>query len=156
MFVLVAQLCPTLWDPMDCSPPASSVLGILQARILEWVAIPFNRGSSWSRNGTRISLTAGGVFTICRPNLMPLLTKKEVRLREGSCSRSHSWRSGKGGHWPWAVWPQAQGFLPSGSLLLAKVSGNKWGEGCKQLVGHWYVYRMDPKLLPCAHVLILS
>ena len=39
--VLVAQLCPTLWDPMDCSPPGSSVHGILQARILEWVAIPF-------------------------------------------------------------------------------------------------------------------
>ena len=38
---LVAQLCPTLWDPVDCSPPGSSVHGILQARILEWVAIPF-------------------------------------------------------------------------------------------------------------------
>ena len=42
----VAQLCPTLCDPMDCSPPGSSVHGILQARILEWVAIPFSRGSS--------------------------------------------------------------------------------------------------------------
>ena len=44
--VLVAQSCPTLCDPMDCSPPGSSVLGIPQARILEWVAIPFSRGSS--------------------------------------------------------------------------------------------------------------
>ena len=44
--VLVAQSCPTLCDPMDCSPPGSSVHGILQARILEWVAIPFSRGSS--------------------------------------------------------------------------------------------------------------
>ena len=42
--VLVAQSCPTLWDPMDYSPPGSSVRGILQARILEWVAIPFSRG----------------------------------------------------------------------------------------------------------------
>ena len=41
MKVLVPQLCPTLWDPMDCSPPGSSVHGILQARILEWGAIPF-------------------------------------------------------------------------------------------------------------------
>ena len=41
--VLVAQLCPTLCDPMDCSPPGSSVLGILQARILDWVAIPSSR-----------------------------------------------------------------------------------------------------------------
>ena len=44
--VLVAQSCPTLWDPMDCSPRGSSVHGILQARILEWVAIPFSRRSS--------------------------------------------------------------------------------------------------------------
>ena len=43
--VLVAQLCPTLWEPMDCGPPDSSVHGILQARILEWVAIPFSGGT---------------------------------------------------------------------------------------------------------------
>ena len=40
----VAQLCPTLCDPMDCSPPGSSVHGIFQARVLEWVAISFSRG----------------------------------------------------------------------------------------------------------------
>ena len=39
------HLCPTLCDPMDCSPPGSSVHGILQARILEWVAISYSRGS---------------------------------------------------------------------------------------------------------------
>jgi len=44
--VIVAQSCPTLCDPVDCSPPGSSVRGILQARILEWVAIPSSRGSS--------------------------------------------------------------------------------------------------------------
>ena len=43
---LVAQLCPTLCDPMNCSPPDSSVQGIRQARILEWLAMPFSRGSS--------------------------------------------------------------------------------------------------------------
>ena len=46
MKVLVAQSCPTLCDPMDCSPPGSSVHGILQTGILEWVAIIFTRGSS--------------------------------------------------------------------------------------------------------------
>ena len=46
----VAQLCPTLCDPMDCSPPGSSIHGILQARILEWVAISFSRGSSQPRD----------------------------------------------------------------------------------------------------------
>ena len=44
--MLVAQSHPTLCDPMDCSPPVFSVHGILHARILEWVAIPFSRGSS--------------------------------------------------------------------------------------------------------------
>ena len=44
--VLVAQACPTLCNSMDCRPPGSSVHGILQERILEWVAIPFSRGSS--------------------------------------------------------------------------------------------------------------
>jgi len=42
----VAQSCPTLFDPMDCSLPGSSVHGILQPRILEWAALPFSRGSS--------------------------------------------------------------------------------------------------------------
>ena len=42
--VLAPQSCPTLFDPMDCSPPGSSIYGVLQARILEWVAIPFSRG----------------------------------------------------------------------------------------------------------------
>ena len=43
----VTQSCLTLWDPVDCSPPGSSIHGILQARILEWVAISFSKGSSW-------------------------------------------------------------------------------------------------------------
>ena len=49
------QWCPTLWDPMDCSPPSSSVHGVLQARKLGWVAISFSRGSSRPRNWTHIS-----------------------------------------------------------------------------------------------------
>ena len=47
--VLVALLCPTLCDPLDCSPSGSSVHGILQARILEWVAILFSKVSSQPR-----------------------------------------------------------------------------------------------------------
>ena len=45
-----AQSCPTLCDPVGCSLPGFSVLGIFQARILEWVAIPFSRSSSWPRD----------------------------------------------------------------------------------------------------------
>ena len=51
----VAQLCPTLCDPMDCSPPGSSVHGILHAKILEWVAVSFSRGSSWPRDWIQMS-----------------------------------------------------------------------------------------------------
>ena len=50
--VLVIQLYLTLCHPMECSPQGSSVHGILQARILEWVAIPFSRGSAWPRDQT--------------------------------------------------------------------------------------------------------
>ena len=52
-----AQSCPTLWDPMDYT-----VLGILQARILEWVAFPFSRGPSQPRDRTQVSHIAGGFF----------------------------------------------------------------------------------------------
>ena len=46
--LLVSQSCPTLCDPMDCGLPGSSVHGILQARILEWIAIPFSSANSGS------------------------------------------------------------------------------------------------------------
>ena len=62
--VLVAQLCPTLCDPMNCILPGSSVHGISQARILEWVAIPFFRGSSRPRDQARVFCIVGGFFTI--------------------------------------------------------------------------------------------
>ena len=62
--VLVAQSCLTLCNPMDCSPPGSSVHGILQARILAWVAIPFSRGSSQPRDQIQVSCIAGRFFTI--------------------------------------------------------------------------------------------
>ena len=61
---LVAQLCLILCDPMDSSPPDSSDHGIFQARILEWVTIPFSRESSQLRNQTQVPCIAGGFFTI--------------------------------------------------------------------------------------------
>ena len=51
----VTQLCPTLCDPMDCSPLCFFVHGILQARILEWIAMHFSRASSWPRDQTWVS-----------------------------------------------------------------------------------------------------
>ena len=61
---VVSQLCLTLRDSMDCSLPGSSVHGILQARILEWAAISFPRGSSQARNRTQVSCIVGRLFTI--------------------------------------------------------------------------------------------
>ena len=57
--VKVVQLCLTLCDPMDCSLLGSSVHGILQNRILEWVAFPFSRASSQPRDQTQVSHIAG-------------------------------------------------------------------------------------------------
>ena len=51
---------------MNCNPPGSSVHGILQARILKWVAIPFSRGSSWPSDQTQVSCTAGRFFIILK------------------------------------------------------------------------------------------
>ena len=59
----VAQLCPTLCNPMDCSLPGFSAYGIFQARVLEWVAISFPRGSSRPRDRTRVSHIVGRRFT---------------------------------------------------------------------------------------------
>ena len=59
--VLVTQSCPTLCDPMDCSPPGSSVHGLLQTRILEWVAIPLSRGSSPPRDQIQVTHSARDV-----------------------------------------------------------------------------------------------
>ena len=59
--VLVAQ---SPQDLMDYSPPGSSVHGILQARILEWVAIPFSGGSSWPRDWTHVSCIASRLINI--------------------------------------------------------------------------------------------
>ena len=61
------QSCPTPCDPMDCSPPGSSVHGIVQAGILEWVAIFFSRGSSWPRDWSHVSCIAGRFFTTEMP-----------------------------------------------------------------------------------------
>ena len=66
------QSCPTLCNPMDCSLPESSVYGIFQARVLEWVTISFSRGSSRPRDWTWVSRIVGRGFTVW--------ATKEVRL----------------------------------------------------------------------------
>ena len=77
--VLVAQLCLTLCDPVDCIPPGSSIHGILQARILEWVSISFSRGSSRPRD----------VFLqrLLRTQVEGILSFSECLLNATGCAR---------------------------------------------------------------------
>ena len=65
------QSFPTLGNCMDCSLPGSSIHGIFLARILEWVAIPFSRGSSWPRDQTHVSCITGRFFTTEPPGKPP-------------------------------------------------------------------------------------
>ena len=77
-----AQLCLTLCNPMGCSPPDSSVLGILQARVLEWIAISSSGGSSWPRDQiwvSCVSCTAGRFFTTEPPGKPHSSIKKKKK-----------------------------------------------------------------------------
>ena len=89
MFMLcsVTQPSPTLCNPMDCSLPGSSVHGMLQARILEWVAMLSSRGSSQPRDWTQVSCTAGRFFTVwaTREAHHQCLWPLNWRRQEGRC-----------------------------------------------------------------------
>ena len=86
---LVVKSCPTFLWPMDCSPPGSSVHWISQARILEWVAISFSRGSSWTRNWTYVSCIAGRFFTT-EPSGKLLNDGAEFKSKAPWCHASHT------------------------------------------------------------------
>ena len=73
----VAQSCPTLWDPVDYT-----VYGILQARILEWIVIPFSRGSSQPRNWTQVSHSAGRFFTSWATREGPDVRLQYIRMKD--------------------------------------------------------------------------
>ena len=85
--VKVAQSCPILCDPIDYI-----VHGILQARILEWVAYPFSRGSSWPRNWTGVSCIIGGFFTnwAMREALMMASLETSVSVCESQSKVQHT------------------------------------------------------------------
>ena len=91
MKVLVTQSCPTPYDPIDCHPPGSSVHGMLQARILEWVAIPFSRGSSWPRDQNSVSCTVGRFFTIWATNWERLKDSHFFLRRKQSHQQQYIW-----------------------------------------------------------------
>ena len=143
-WVKVAQSCLTLCDPMDCSPPGSSVHEILQARILEGVAIPFSRGSSWPIHGLNQCLLRCSQSLYCLSHQVrelqcrksPLLHKKLYL----SCGIASSWVSQKGqnsslalhlacpGHLSpqWRVW-RAGGVVPGKDELFLSCWGSPLG-----------------------------
>ena len=110
----VAQLCPTLCNPMDCSLPGSSIHGIFQARVLEWIAISFSMGSSWPRDRTQVSRIAGRRFSVwatrealAQHHFWVVLIGSEVVAHRLSCPRA------RGIFWTrnWAEFPLAGRFF---------------------------------------------
>ena len=95
----VTQSCPTLCDPVDCSPPGSSVPGILQARILEWAAIPFCRINCSTRTQTQ------SYSPYMDPNLHSIILPRGTKL---SWARQWSWRNSK--FYPFSVYVLCSSF----------------------------------------------
>ena len=83
------RLCPSLCDPVEYSPPGSSVPGISQTRILKWVVITFPRGSSQPRDQTWVSHVAGRVFTIWASEQTLPVGKKRSKLKCLSHATAH-------------------------------------------------------------------
>ena len=131
----IAQSCPPLCDPMDLSLPGSSVYGIFQARVLEWVAISFSRGSSQPRDRTPVSHTAGRRFTVQTTReahifieclLLLLLSRfNRVRLRATPETTAHqaplSLGFSRQKHWSGLPFPS-----PTECLLCAKQHAKFW------------------------------
>ena len=130
--VLVAQLCPTLCDPMHRSPSGSSVHGILQARILKWGAIPFSRGSSRPRDRTLVSHITGGFFTIWATREAPCSWKPGSKwgcafLADCSHLQNQS-RKQTGNDFPCLWWSSTIGT----GYKLEILRGFPGGSDCKQ------------------------
>ena len=123
---LVAQSCPTLCDPMDCSPPVSSAHVIFQARTLEWVAISFSRELSQPRDQTWVSCIAGRFLTIwvTREATQALLESNSAGERGRAAGENDAWSQwtqhrpssccSEGHMLPWAQTP------PGSSLCLGQ------------------------------------
>ena len=143
----VAQSCPTLCYPMDCSPPGSSIHGIFQARILEWVAISFSRGSSQPRDRTQVSHIAGRCFNLCATREACGQTRMETEIKKSwfyQLSECGEFYSGA----TWDAWPlctevtlpcsdstvtrppMGRYFSVTGHVLVQSQQFSKYGPGC--------------------------
>ena len=116
-----AQSCPALCNPIDCNPPDSSVHRIPQARILEWVAIPFSTGSLWPRDQTWVSCIAGRFFTVWT-------TREASRLPGSSVCGILQARILK-----WVAIPFSRGIFPTQGLNPSLLH-------CRQILYHLILY----------------
>ena len=107
--VLVAKSCLTLCNPMDCSPPGSSVHGIFWTRILEWVAIPFSRGSSWPKDRTWSPALQAASLPLShqrrRPRISSHFSKESWFLLHEKCSQKP-----RSGGWECLLWLRCSCF----------------------------------------------
>ena len=127
----VAQLCLTLWDPMDCSPPGFTIHGILPVRTVEWLGISFFRGSSWPRDWTWVSCIGRWILyhwaTWEAPHNMNFTPKENPEGRQmitGGLTREFQLAPAPGGQvgsraaWKsagtWHLWAQRLPFKPHG------------------------------------------
>ena len=137
MKALGTQSCLNPFNPINYRPPGSSVHGILQARMLEWAAIPFSRGSSQPREWTQVSRMAGRFFTVWatwKPfEPQPHVKQYEARNKSGilpalSSNSSHRVKQTLNGSL------QAKWTKKFNGAFQAKFSRN-WNEGLLKLIG---------------------
>ena len=158
----VAQSCLTLCDPMDCSLPGSSVHVIFQARVLEWVAISFTRGSSHPRGWTWVSCIAGGFFTIWAPREAKTLYLAKTRVAPEQHQRAQTVLPPRRGCHRWAplVAPPASQWEDTGRSpghhRLQRCSGAdpgqiRTGTRCQQEECYWELPRESTLKVHQAH-----
>ena len=161
--VLVAQSHRTLCDPVDCSPPGSAVNGISQARILEWVTIPFSREYSQPRDQTWVSCIADRLSTIWATRKAPLVFLMTFPDRNSGVTSSYrqmlaglqpsegstragdpvpSWRTHMAGSWCWTQLGAQLGLTPG----ITTTTSPAWqSQGQSDLLhGSW----LPPKQVP--------
>ena len=146
----VAQSCLTLWDPVSYSLPGSSIYGLLQARILQWVAILFSIGASWPRDRTQVSHIVGRFFALwvtrgahqTQNNTLSTCTSTVARrgriLTAATSQRKRvSWErmlGAKGVSWLRTMWETEawRTWVWSPHTFQAEIWGWRWGDGCRK------------------------
>ena len=122
--VLVAQSCLTFCNPVDCSPPGSSVHGILQAIILKWVALSFSRGSSQPRDQIQVSDTACRFFTIWA--CVRVYTLKAMATHSSTLALQITWVEEPGRLQSMGSWRVRHDWVTSLSLFTFMHWRRKW------------------------------